>query len=505
MPRPSGIQGASDGRRAAIVISLRPIALRALCLTLVLISACNGVFLTFATHAAPIASHSPAFQLHQSDQPQRASPSLDIARVVPYPADFPELAPNLGFLDGRFVSTEDQAVRSLDGSMDDAALSSAKRQLLRAGWLRRYEGRLAAPLAGDPDQFGVQLSSFVVEYASPRDAANAFAALAKQNEGAANPLVGDESLLLEFAGTTPDTNTEYRAVKLVYRVGPLLCSMTFADLTGDPPSVEMVVAAGGLVAERARIVVAEGTVPLGSMLLQFTERGDSRNDVYATRAGVQTSLLSENTLEPFALPQAAGDAFVSRLASVIANPHLAQAAATDAQGVIEMEGQGSGTLQPANLPSAALSPEISLFTILFSFNADSEASAWLNAASAEAANIHDGSLALIDSPSLGDESFSFRLGRDTDPVEQPNGFVLLARLGSIGIVQELRSSTGVSLEGAANVMRQQLACIAQFGCSGIADVPQSIFGGRDAPLSVNLTAEAPQERVGTEAQAVDIE
>lgn len=466
---------------------------RAITLLLIVVSLCNSVFLTPRSRASPIVPSTAVGHLRQTGQPTLAAPALDIARSVPYPADFPALETTLGFLDGRFVSGEDQALRTLDGNSDDASLRGAKRQLLRAGWLRRYESRLAAPLSNSPEQFGVQVSSFVVEYASAQDAGNAFTALAKDNAAAVSSLVGDESLTLEFAGATPDTNTEYQAVKLVFRVGPLLCSMTYADLTGAPPSVETIVAAGELVAERARIVVAQGTVPLGSMVLQFAERGDARNDLYATRAGVQTRLLSETALDSFALPQAAGDAFVSRTETVFANRPRVSLPAGDAQAVIEVEGEANSTPPPDIAMAAAPSPEISLFTALFSFSADSEASAWLNLASAEAANERDGALAPIDAPLVGDESIAFQLGAAAQPTGRATGFLLLARFGAFGIIQELNSSTGVSLEGAANVMRQQLACIAQVGCNGFAEPPRSVFGGLDVPIVVDLMPELPQD------------
>lgn len=458
-------------------------------LILIVTTGCSCVLSALSSLAAPSERSSRERLLHQTDQIQPSTPALDIARAVPYPVDFAELAIPLGFLDGRFVSGEDQARRAIDGDADNASLRSVQRQLLRVGWLRRYESRLAAPIAGDPEQFGAQVSSFVVEYASPQDAANAFAALAQQDSAATNTLVGDESLTLEFAGTTPDTSTEYQAVKLVFRVGQLLCSMTFADLTGKPPSVDAVISAGRLVSDRARIVLDQGTVPLGSMLLQFSERGNARNDVYATRAGVQTILLSEETLENFALPQSAGDAFISQHVSVITNPDPILITPNEARSVIEIEGAANSTPRPVDEPSSAPSPEVSLFTALYSFNADSEALNWLTNASTETANGRGATLAPIESPLLGIESAAFQL-ESTYPSA---GFVLFARFGTIGIIQELRSSTGVSLEGAANVMRQQLACVAQFGCSGVAELPKSVFGGRDVPLEVNLSPEARQE------------
>ena len=422
---------------------------RANLLVLIVVAACYSAVPATHSLASPIERPAAARQLWQSDQSVQPAPALDIARAVPYPVDFPDMATTLGFLDGRFVSGDDQALRTLDGDTDDASVRGAKRQLLRAGWLRRYESRLAAPLANNPDQFGVQVSSFVVEYASAQDAANAFAALAQEHSASVDALVGEESITLEVSGATPDTNTPYQALKLVFRVGPLLCSMTYADLSSSPPSADSVVSAGRLVAERARVVVEQGTVPLGSMVIQFTERGNARNDLYATRAGVQTRLLSQSTLDSFALPQAAGDAFVSRLATVIANPRPLSAPAGDSQAVIEVEGEAGSTPQPDSQIAAGPTPEVSLFTALFSFNADSEASEWLNAAGVEAANGRDGALASIDAPPLGDESVAFQLDLRRSTRRSPR------RISPVGEVRHVRHHPGTAIHDRSFTRRRR--------------------------------------------------
>ncbi|MCD6031102.1 MAG: hypothetical protein K0S78_3276, partial [Thermomicrobiales bacterium] len=72
-------------------------------------------------------------------------PLLDIARVVPYPADFGDLIPGIGFLDGRFYTLEEEAARTATTANGDAR--ETQRRLAEAGWLQRYENRLAAPNA----------------------------------------------------------------------------------------------------------------------------------------------------------------------------------------------------------------------------------------------------------------------------------------------------------------------------------------------------------------------
>src|SRR5215218_2888581 len=99
-------------------------------------------------------------------------PLLDIARVVPYPADFGDQVPGIGFLDGRFVTLDEDARRAAAaarvaaGENSPAAMPGANRGLAEASWLQRYESRLAAPSGDDANRFSLEFSSFVVEYAS---------------------------------------------------------------------------------------------------------------------------------------------------------------------------------------------------------------------------------------------------------------------------------------------------------------------------------------------------
>jgi hypothetical protein len=165
-------------------------------------------------------------------------PLLDIARVVPYPADFGDLVPGIGFVDGRFYTLEEDSRRAAAaaaatvaaGEDSTTTMQGAHRGLAEASWLQRYESRLAAPSADNPNRFSLQFSSFVVEYASLEDAGSAFATLVDDDRGVASPLVGDESALSLLAGVTPDTGADYQAARLVFRVGPMLGVIVYADL-----------------------------------------------------------------------------------------------------------------------------------------------------------------------------------------------------------------------------------------------------------------------------------
>ena len=174
------------------------------------------------------------------DEQRAPGPLLDIARVVPYPADFGDLVPGIGFLDGRFYTLEEEAARTAataDGEAGD--VRETQRRLAEAGWLQRYENRLAAPNADNPEVFDIQISSFVVEYASGADARAAFVTLVGDEPTVDAPTVGDESAVTLLTGTTPDTGSEYQAARLVFRVGPMLGMIVYADLTNEAPDLAL--------------------------------------------------------------------------------------------------------------------------------------------------------------------------------------------------------------------------------------------------------------------------
>ena len=128
-----------------------------------------------------------------ADEQREPGPLLDIARVVPYPADFGDLIPGIGFLDGRFYTLEEEAARTAATANGD--VRETQRRLAEAGWLQRYENRLAVPNADNPEVFDVQISSFVIEYASGADARSAFVVLVGDETPVDAPTVGDESVV----------------------------------------------------------------------------------------------------------------------------------------------------------------------------------------------------------------------------------------------------------------------------------------------------------------------
>jgi hypothetical protein len=457
---------------------------------------------------------------------------LDIARVVPYPGDFGDAIPGLGLLDGRFYTIEEEAQRTAaaasNGSAPDAR--DAQRRLAAAGWLQRYENRLAAPLPDDPSTFTVQISSFVVEYASGADARSAFAALVGEVPGVEFTTIGNESHLTMLTGVTPDTGVEYQAARLIFRVGSMLGVIVYADLLNQPPDLALLDAVAQAVAARGVFVADRQVVPLGSMALRLdpTAATDSliRRDVYDIRGGTLTAMFDEEeTTQASRIEMLSGatDAFASTTIGTFAErgrsrnenrENRGQATAETQQvanptptSVISIEGEEQAETAATPAPetiseeSATPAPEepataqVFMISSLYAFPGDAEAEAWLvTQRDLLEANPESGGAtfsAVTDAPALGDAAAAFATARPTGDGEVANGFRIYTRVGAIVAVLDIASVPEISLRAASSLMEQQLACIAAQGCSGPAALPANLFGGRDGRNAEDEPAGTP--------------
>jgi hypothetical protein len=258
---------------------------------------------TLAINDVPVGAFSidSAAQVAADDDGESQSrPLLDIARVVPYPVDFGDALPGIGFLDGRFYTLDEEAARTAAANGSDSAdgLRETRRGLASAGWLQRYENRLAVPNPENPDVFDIQISSFVVEYAFPEDASAAFASLTADDPAVEVAPVGEESALTLLTGVTPDTEAEYQAARFMFRVGPMLGMIVYADLLGQQPDLALLESVAQSVAARGAVVAEGGSIPLGAMALQLDPSSASgrlvQRDLYDVRAGVLTALFAED-------------------------------------------------------------------------------------------------------------------------------------------------------------------------------------------------------------------
>ena len=440
-------------------------------------------------------------------------PLLDLARVVPYPADFGDLVPGIGFVDGRFSTLDEDSRRAAAaaaatvaaGNSSTANSQGVNRGLAEASWLQRYESRLAVPSTDNPTRFSLEVSSFVVEYASPEDAGSAFATLVDDDRGVASPPVGDESALSLRAGVTPNTGADYQAARLVFRVGPLLGMIVYADLLNHEPDLALLDTVAQRVAERAAVVVERESVPLGSMALQLDPSAAAdplvRRDLYDVRVGTLTALYNEddaNRASRVELFTGTTDAFSSTTnGTFVLAGSARQARGAEPQGqgeaapptptsIIRIEGESAAptavsTPEPAVIDTEPETAPIFMTTSLFAFPGESQADTWLEAQRDRliaADTTRAGTFTEVaEAPALGDAAATFATRRRGEAGERTVGSLrMYSRVGTVVALLDIESSADVPLDGAGRLMRFQVECIENQGCAGLASVPQNLFG-----------------------------
>jgi hypothetical protein len=418
--------------------------------------------------------------------PRSPGARLDIARAIPYPVDAAQSLPELAFLDGRFFNLTEEAARTAERNPAGPPAGELERKLAMAGWLQRYESRLAVPNADNPRTFDLQISSFVVEYASGADARAAFDSLNSPN-ATDFPLIGDESQLVLTSGVTSDTETPYQAARLAFRVGPLLVVIVYADLLNQPPDLAVLESIATIVAERGRLVADRQVIPLGSIALRLdldeAEPGVSVRALYENRAGTLTAVFAEpedERAERAALLAGTTDAFTVRTEG---NFTRDQAARGDRQpeDASPVPGPAGTAATPVSLSRTAA---VALRSSLYAFPSEGEADAWMvnqESALVTTAGSTTSFEQVSDAPALADAAAVYTMTTLREDGTELSGYRIFARSGTIVTVMDIQSAPAVSLRGAISLVEEQLACIAAQGCPGSVSLPGSIFGARDRP------------------------
>jgi len=146
-------------------------------------------------------------------------------------------------------------------------------------------------------------------------------------------------------------------------------------------------------------------------------------------------------------------------------------------------------------PETAL---VVMTTSVFAFPGESQADTWLKS-QRDSLIVADTTPAgtfteVPQGPSPGDAAATFSTRRTVGEGEQSvGGFRMYSRVGAIVAVLEIESSADVPLDGAARLMRFQVECIERQGCSGLASVPQNLFGNEDDPVAQRLPRPRTEE------------
>ena len=386
--------------------------------------------------------------------PRQGTANLDLAQVVPFPFDFGSAIPNLGFVDGRFYSLQDEAFRTAQASGDTSAqaVTKAQKDLRAAGWQQRYDARLAVPNAADPTRFDVQVSAFAIAYETPQQADAAFRSVV----GTAKPIdsvtIGDTSQLDAIKGTAQNTGADYRGLRVTFRQDRVLAMILLADLTNKEPDQAVVEAAALAVQQRLAALLAGSAVGL-SPLAQTLDLSESATGVkpaeaYDVLGSAVVGLYGES-----------GEAGAARAATF--------GGASDAY-----LGTFTASLVAANEAApgtpAAAGPPLAYHVGLLAFAADADADAWMQGLSQQLASPPAGYAAfdpVADAPAHGDASATYKIATAGDtPL---SGYRIYVRDGSRVAWVELASTSPVALAAVGQIAEDQATCLRKERCSPV--------------------------------------
>jgi hypothetical protein len=147
---------------------------------------------------------------------------------------------------------------------------------------------------------------------------------------------------------------------------------------------------------------------------------------------------------------------------------------------------------------------------LYRFPGESEADAWLTAQTDRLrAAAESGTSAVrevTDAPTFGDASAAFATRRPIGAGEETaGGFRLYARIGAIVAVIETGSVPDMPLDAATSLMKDQVACVNENGCGGLAQLPAGVFAGERPARQVEEPAAGEAAATATPAPAIIVE
>jgi hypothetical protein len=292
--------------------------------------------------------------------------------------------------------------------------------------------------------------------------------------------------------------------------------IVYADLLDQEPDLELLDSVAQRVAERAAVVLERKSVPLSSMGLQLDPSAAAgtlvRRDLYDVRAGTLTALYAEDDAKRASridLFTGTTDAFSATTnGTFVLDASARQAPGADVPGQVELALPSPTSVisieRESAAPTAVSIPEptvavetepnttqVFVTTSLFAFPGETEADMWFRAQRDRMltdATTGAGSFTEVsDAPSFGNEAATFATRRVIKAGEQAvDGLRMYSRVGAIVAVLDIESSAEVPLDGMARLMRFQVDCIQRQGCTGLASVPQNLFGDEEDPVAQRL-------------------
>jgi len=402
---------------------------------------------------------------------ERGGPFLDLALIAPFPIELSSVAPDLGLVNARYLSVDEQARQTAEqaGDASREAVQAAADQLADAGWRQRYESVIAAPQSADPTLFDTQLTANVIEYADDATAEEAFGVAVGGSEALEAETIGDDSHLNAVSGVASRTGSAYRGLRLVFRQERVVVVLTYVDLLNravDQPTFE---ALGLAVQERTTSVLGEGFDGLSPKVLRLdlsaATAAPTVREAYEVVGGSVIRLYGEDeaTLETRgAVYDGVDNAYGKVVAATLA-------------------GGGGRRAEREGTPAAADAGSPLAFSVaLYAFADEAGADAWLAGLDARLQQSDlPGYLsfaAVADAPAFGDASLTYELNRQIEEVTG-DGFRIYVRVGAEVAAVEVASAQGFSLEAVGELVTAQVDCLQRGACQDAAPLPGSGAGG----------------------------
>lgn len=411
-------------------------------------------------------------------QARRGGPRpLDLALIPPFPIELQSVAPDLGLVNARYYSVDEQARQTAESAGDASreAVNAAADQLAAAGWRQRFESVLAVPQADDATRFEVQLTGNVIEYADAEIAGQAFEFATNGGEPIEADTIGDASQLSSISGVASETGAAYRGLRLVFRQDRVLVDLRYADLLNREVDQDTFVALGVAVQGRAEAVLGEGFQGLSPKALRLdlgaAAAAPSIRESYEVVGGSTIRLYGE---EATAL-EARSESYAGA-----ENAYGGVASATVAGGGAGAGGRRAGRqATPAAATATGEAIPIAYSVALFGFADEGEAEGWLAGLDArlEGAQL-PGILsiaAVAEAPTFGDGSATYELNRQIGD-GTGGGFRVYVRIGAEIAAVELAAVGEVPPAAVEELVNQQVECLQRGACQGEANVPAGVGG-----------------------------
>lgn len=370
---------------------------------------------------------------------------LDLAAMSLSPPDLDALGmTGFGIRTSALLSLDEQAAQAARNANLGLTAGVVQQRLEEAGFVRRYQRQLALPQRPDDVSSPVQtqVTSYIIEYASPEGAAAGFALLEDEATGTGAqdfppPAMADAAELTQLR-SRGNGGRPLRALDLTFRTGNLVAGVTLGRFGGDEPELAQVEALARRLLER----IIEGREHPGPGLSNLVLRLEgpevtTRTDEYGRLAGVTYPNVGETPSDFVARSERYDDA-------------------SDVYGVGQIVASGSG----------ARTEEARSLVLLYQFASAKDAAAWVAGAQSRALTVPNLQTAapVPDAAGFGDESLTLAVTAKRVGTEASAGYLITVRVAANVAQVQLLGFPDQALAAVEALAATQTACLVAGSC-----------------------------------------